>query len=228
MTFPTRLGRIVGLLLLVHMATGLIVPYMLLLPITPGPAGFLETAAGMAQQVRLYVGILAVGGAFPIAISILLWPHVRERTAQFGLWLLLLAGINFALQLIENSHWLSMLSVSQAYAEAGSDTAALKAVGIAVRATWKWVHYSHIFVVVAWLFTFFCVAWRSALVPRALALLGMATCVLHFIGITLPVFAGFQMPLPELFGIPLGAADLALAGWLLLRGLREPHVPVAA
>ena len=46
MTSAQRVGRIIGMLLLVHLATGLIVPYVLLLPLTTPPAGFLETAAG--------------------------------------------------------------------------------------------------------------------------------------------------------------------------------------
>ena len=41
-------GRIIGMLVLVHLASGLIVPYVLLRPLTTLPAGFLEAAAGMA------------------------------------------------------------------------------------------------------------------------------------------------------------------------------------
>jgi hypothetical protein len=44
-----------------------------------------------------------------------------------------------------------MLSVSQTFAEAGPSRAdQFQALGVAIRSAWKWAHYSHIFIVVAW------------------------------------------------------------------------------
>jgi len=212
------------MMLLVHLATGLIVPYVLLQPLTKLPAAFLDTAAAMSSQVRLNVFLLFVGGAISVGISIAAWPVVRERSYRLGLWLLALAVVNFTLQIVENSHWLSMLSVSQAYAEAGAADAGLfLSLGIVVRSAWKWAHYSHILVVVGWIFTLYCLLFRCALVPRALAAIGMVTSVLQVTGITLPVFAGYRMPFPELFGMPLGLANLMLAVWLMTKGFKESH-----
>jgi hypothetical protein len=206
------------------LATGLIVPYVLLRPLTSPPAGFLETAAGMSAQVRLNVLLLFVGGAVSVGISVATWPVVRERSYRLGLWLLALAVVNFMLQIVENSHWLSMLSVSQAYAEAGAaDAGIFQLLGIGVRSAFKWAHYSHILVVVGWLFTLYCLLFRCTMVPRALAAIGMVTSVLHFTGITLPAFAGYGMPFPELFGMPLGLANLVLAVWLMAKGFNEPY-----
>lgn len=56
---------------------------------------------------------------------------------------------------------------------------------------------------------------------RALAGVGMLLCLSHFVGITLPVFAGYRMPFPMFFGAPLSLAILALAGWAMVRGLGE-------
>ncbi len=78
MTSVPRVGRIIGMLLLVHLATGLIVPYVLLLPLTAPPAGFLETAAGMSAQVRLNVLLLFVGGAISVGIAVAAWPAVAS------------------------------------------------------------------------------------------------------------------------------------------------------
>jgi Domain of unknown function (DUF4386) len=224
MTSTRRVGRVIGMMLLVHLATGLIVPYVLLQPLTKLPAAFLDTAAAMSSQVRLNVFLLFVGGAISVGISIAAWPVVRERSYRLGLWLLALAVVNFTLQIVENSHWLSMLSVSQAYAEAGAADAGLfLSLGIVVRSAWKWAHYSHILVVVGWIFTLYCLLFRCALVPRALAAIGMVTSVLQVTGITLPVFAGYRMPFPELFGMPLGLANLMLAVWLMTKGFKESH-----
>lgn len=224
MPLDRHVGRIIGMLLLVHLATGLIVPYVLLRPLTTLPAGFLQTAAGMPALVRFSVLLLFVGGAVSVGISVSAWPAVRERSRGLGLWLLALAAANFTLQIIENGHWLTMLSVSQAYAGAGAADAGLfQSLGIVVRAAWKWAHYSHLLVVVGWLFTLYCLLFRHVLVPRALAAMGMVTSVLQVIGITLPVFAGYRLPFPELFGMPLGMANLVLAVWLMAKGFKEPN-----
>jgi hypothetical protein len=223
MRSATRVGRIIGMLLLVQLATGLIVPYVLLRPLTAPPAGFLGIAAGMSGQVRLNVLLLFVGGALPVGISVAAWPVVRQRSYRLGLWLLAVSVLNFTLQIIENSHWLSMLSLSQAYAEAGgADQELFQSLGIVVRSAWKWAHYSHILVVVGWFFALYCLLFRCSMVPRALAAIGVATTLLHFAGITLPTFGGYLMPLPMLFGMPLGLATLALAAWLMAKGFKEP------
>lgn len=220
MTSAKPVGRILGLLLLVQLATGLIVPYVFL---TPLPPVFLETAAGMSALIRFSVLLLFAGGALSVGISVAVWPAVRERSYKLGLWVLALAVVNFTLQIVENGHWLSMLSVSQAYAKAGAGDAGLfQPLGVVVRSAWRWAHYSHILVVGGWFFTLYCLLFRCAMVPRALAAFGVVTTVLHFIGITLPAFAGYRMPSPELFGMPLGLATLVLAVWLMAKGFREP------
>jgi hypothetical protein len=224
MTISRSSGRAVALLLVVQLVTGLILPYVLLQPVSTPAGAFLNTAAGMAGTLRLCVPMLVVGGAASLAIAVLAWPLVGTAQPRLGLWLIALAAINVTLQLVENAHWMSLLTISQAYAS-GSDPAAFQAVGIAAHAAFRWAHYSHIFIVVAWLFTLFLLLWRGALVPRAIAAFGMATALLHFIGITLPVFGGYRMPLPELFGAPLGLAILVLALWLALKGFADEARP---
>ena len=90
MTSETRAGRIIGVLMLAHLAAGLIVPYAILLPLTKPPAAFLGLAAGMPAQVRLNVLLLFVGGAIPVGISVVAWTVVRGRSKRLGLWLLVL------------------------------------------------------------------------------------------------------------------------------------------
>lgn len=229
MTPAQRVGRIVGLLLLVLLPTGLIVPYIALKPLTTAPAGFLETAAARDGLVRFSVLLLVLGGTLTVAISAGVWPVLRQHSPRLGLWVLALATANFTLQLVENAHWLTMLSVSHGFAAAGTAGAeAYRPIGVAVRSAWRWAHYAHIFVVVGWFGALYGAFFRAALVPRLLAVAGMATCVLHFIGITLPAFAGFQMPQPMLFGMPLAPATLAVAVWLMARGFPAPPPPAGS
>ncbi len=225
MTSAKSAGRLVGMLLIVQLVTGLIVPYVLLRPVQ---ANFLDTAAGSAELLRMCVLALFVGAAVSVAMAVATWPHVRTRSTTLGPWLLVLAAMNFTLQILENTHWLSMLSVSTAYAAAdAADAAQFEPLAVVVRAAWKWTHYSHILVVVGWLFTLYWLLLRCAMVPRVLAIVGMVTCLMQFIGITLPAFGGYSMPMQTLFGMPLGVANLMLALWLLAKGFREPDAASA-
>ena len=218
-------GRVIGMLLLVHLVTGLVVPYVLLGPLTGFPAGFLEPAAGMEYPVRVSVLMLLVGGAVTVGIAVAAWPIFRQHSYALGLWLLALAVVNLTLQVVENCQWLSMLSLSQAYAGTGAEDAKLfQSLGIVVRSAWKWAHFSHILVVVSWILVLYSVLYRGGLVPRALAVIGLVASMLHIAGVTLPVFVGYQMPLPmALFGMPVGLANLALSLWLMAKGFAEPH-----
>ena len=51
MTSWKRAGRLVGVLLLLHLAAGLIVPFIMLQPLV-SPPGFLTTGVGVANQTR--------------------------------------------------------------------------------------------------------------------------------------------------------------------------------
>jgi hypothetical protein len=219
MTTSKSVGQSVGLLLLVQLVAGLILPYVLLQPVSTPAGAFLDNAAGMAGTVRLSVLMLVVGGATSLGIAVIVWPSVRERQHGLGLWLLALAVMNFTLQLIENAQWLSLLTISQAYASAaGGDSATFQIMGVAAHASFRWAHYSHILIVVAWLFTLHLLLYRGAMVPRPIAAFGMGAALLHFIGITLPAFGGYRMPYPDLFGAPLGLASVALALWVMAKG----------
>jgi hypothetical protein len=224
MTSTRDVGRIIGMLFLLHLVTGLVLPYVLLRPMMTPPLGFLENAAGMAGQVRLNVMLLFVGGAVTVGIAAALWPVVRQHSSALGLWLLVLAGTNLSMQAVENSQWLSMLSLSQAYAEAGAAEAGIfPSLAIVVRAAWKWAHYAHLLVVVGWMFVLFGLLYRCRLVPRALAAAGMVTAMLQITGITLPGFLGYRVPFSVFMGMSLGVAYVTLALWLLARGFNDPH-----
>lgn len=219
MTSERSLGRAVGLLLMVQLVTGLILPYVLLMPLSAPADAFLDLGARMAGLVRLSVLMLFVGSAASLAVAIAVWPMVRGPHHQIGLWMLALAVMNCALQLVENAQWLSLLSISQAYAgSSGTDLQILEAVAPLAYASFKWAHYSHILIVVGWLFALYLLLFRSALVPRSIAAFGMLAAMLHFIGITLPAFGGYQMPFPDLFGAPLALSSIVLSLWLMVKG----------
>jgi len=216
-------GRIIGALVLLHVATGLMTPYIMLQSVSAAPASDLAIAAGMETQIRLAVALLFVGGVIPVAIAITAWPVVLPRSRALAQWLLALAVVSLAMQIVENQHFLSLLSLSLEHGRAGDDAAAvLAATAPMVRAAWRWAHYTHLLSIVGWMLLFCGVLFRLALVPRALAAAGIVTTLMQLGGITLPVLLGYRVPFPPAaWGVPLGVAYLGLSLWLMATGFAD-------
>jgi hypothetical protein len=209
-------GRIIGVLLVVQLA-GLIVPFVLLHPMTT--ADFLSNAAGSSSQIKVAVFLLFANCALTIGISIVAFPVVREHSSAAAVLLVAVSAIMFSLQAVDNAHLMSMLSLSQQYVEAGGQDELFQTLAASVRSTRRWVHYSELLTIDAWMFVLYGLLFRFHLVPRALAAFGLLTVLLHFTGITLPLFLGY--PSVTLMGATMALSQLALAAWLLTRGFRE-------
>src|SRR5438132_1764477 len=116
MRSPKSTGRIVGVLLLIHLLTGLVPPYIMLRPLNE-PLKFNANDPGNAFQVRLSVLLLFVGGAITVAIAVAALPVFRQYSSAIAVWVIALAIANFSLQCIENAAWMSMFTLSQGYAK---------------------------------------------------------------------------------------------------------------
>ena len=76
---------------------------------------------------------------------------------------------------MDNVHILSMLSLSQQYAEGGTANVDVwETVATAVRVSRRWAHYTGLLIIDAWFFAFYGVLFRFSLVTRTLAALGLA------------------------------------------------------
>jgi hypothetical protein len=213
-------GRTIGLLLFVQLM-GLILPFVLLLPITT--AEFLENAAEVASQIRVAVLLLFANGALTIGIAIVAFPALCEYGYRMALLLLVVSVTWFTMQAVDNVHLLSMLSLSERYAEGGASNAELFGVlAASARSSRVWAHYTELLVVETWFFVFYGALFRFAVVPRPLAGFGMLMVVLHAAGLTVPMFIGYGS-VPAL-AISLAFSHLAVGGWLVARGF-EPATP---
>jgi hypothetical protein len=211
-------GRFIGILLVLQLS-GLIVPFVLLHPLTTGPRDFLANAAGASLQIRVAVFFLFANCALTIGITVVAWPVFRQHSEAMALWLLAASVIMFALQAVDNVHILSMLSLSQQYAQAGGPNELFQTLAAMVGSTRRWVHFTELLVIDSWIFLLYSVLYRFALVPRALAAFGLLTVMLHFTGIPLPAFLGYSIV--TLMGVTMGLSHLALALWLMVRGFEE-------
>ena len=216
-----RIGPAVGILLLLHLLTGLMTPYILLQQLSR-PLTFAAINSVNGFQIRLAIMMLFVGGALTIVIAITGMPVFRKYSYAMALWLFGLAIANFSLQGGEIAGYMSMFTFSQNYADANAaDVGVYELVGATVRSAWKWIHYTHLLVMVSWMFSLGLMLWKSALVPRIFAVLLLITAVMQITGITLPQFLAYRSPNLMLMGVPLAFAYLGLSVWLMIKGFRS-------
>ena len=90
-----------------------------------------------------------------------------------------------------------------------------------VGATRRWAHLSELALIDGWIFLFYGALYRFAVVPRAVAVFGLATVVLHFIGVPLRGFLGYG-PV-ALMAMPMALSHVTTSIWLVARGFDERH-----
>ena len=115
---------------------------------------------------------------------------------------------------------------SRAEAPRPADGSGAGSAGRTTGSTRRWTHYSELLVIDAWILVLYSLLYGSRLVPRALAAFGLITVMLHFAGITLPLFLGYSSV--TLLGMTMGFSHIALAIWLLVKGFEERNRPLRA
>ena len=227
MSSPRRTGQVIGALIALQFFCGLTLPFVLLRPLTTGVPGFLTSAPENDPQIRLAVFLSFLGAALTVAIAIAAWPLVSRLSPALALWFLVACLVSFSMDAVHNVTVLSMLSLSQRYAETGgADAGMLEAVGVWAASARRWAHFTQLLGFGGWIFLFYAILWRFALVPRVLAILGVAGILLQFAGVTLQGFLG--RPLMTPLAMPLAPIQLAVALWLMVRGFPERHPPIPA
>ncbi len=219
------LGRTIGLLLLAQLA-GLIVPFVLLLPLARGSAEFHALGAAFSTQIKLAVVLLFLNGALTVGISVLAFPLFRQSSHSLAVLLIVASGIMLTLQAVDNAHILSLLSLSQQYALAGGPDELFRTLTSAISSTRRWIHHSELLAIDAWILLLYSILFRFALVPRALVAFGLVTVLLHFTGIILATFIGYS-PV-TLMGASMALGHLVLFGWLVSKGFHEPPLQLGA
>lgn len=220
-------GRTLGVLLLLQLAAALMVPFIMLRPLTVGSPGFLTTAAENSFQIRAAVLLFFVGGALTVSLGVTALPVLRRHGNAWAYWFLVICAVSFTLDAVHNATVMSMLSLSEQYVgEGAAEPAMYVVVGAAVASARRWAHYSQLVAIGGWIFVFYASLFRFALIPRALAALGLVGIVLQFIGVTLLMYLGHSTV--GWMAMPLLPIQITTAVWLMVKGFKEPALASAS
>lgn len=217
MSSNIKMGRIIGALLLLQVAMGILLNFVFTAPLF-GEPGFLINAAPHALQIGQSVLIGLAMGLVSLTVACLLYPIFKRNSPSIALFYFALVCAGFALTVAENISMMSMLSLSKAYAETGGAQEALyQGLRIVVKETRNWTHYLSLLVSGATLFTFYLATLRGSLIPRLLSYIGLLAVCAQIVSISMPVLGGevdFRLI------APLGICQIVLALWLLVKGFQ--------
>ena len=209
---------IIGVLIIAQMAGSALVNFFAEAPLFEG-AGYLVNAASHSNQIAATVFLAILIEATWVAIAILAFPVIAERSTRLALALFAVTIGCLVIGVIENSAVMSMVSVSQAYSTtSASDRAQLEAIRNVVSAARNWPHLlGRMFDGLAAL-VFYVALFRFALIPRAISAVGMVAVGSMLTGLAMPFF-GHPVIFPLL--ALLGLTQLITALWLIVRGFNE-------
>ncbi|HEV7700122.1 MAG TPA: DUF4386 family protein [Pyrinomonadaceae bacterium] len=220
MTTDKAHGRRIGLLLIGQMAAALIFPFVLINALVKGYPDFLTAAPASAGFIRGGVALGVVGAAFTLALAVAMLPVLRQYSRHAAILFIVVCGISSALDLVHNASVLSMLGAAeQLFAKADANNIGVyQAWGAAAASFRRSIHIMQLVAIAGWMSTFYVSLFRYRIIPRALALLGIAGIVSQFVGVTLMMFLGDNTI--TYLAIPLAPIQLIVAGYLIVRGAR--------
>ena len=226
-----RTARVVGALFITATAAGLLGTVL-----TGSIVGAPEYLVQMAADKNLIVlGALLklVAAAASAGIAMALYPVLRKHNEGLALGSVGFRLIEAVFYSVGALGLLSLLSLGQEYASAGSQAApTLQVLGTSILAVRNWAG----FVVGV---TFFClgaamyyyVLYRSRLIPRWLSAWGLAGLALLF-SMVLSIAFGESSSGPSgmqlLLAIPIGLQEMVLAVWLIVKGFNTPALASVA
>ena len=212
-------GRAIAIIMIAQAGIAPVVNFVLIGPVTKAP-GFLINAATHATEMRLAAMLWLLSGALSIGIAAIAISVIRKFSDPMATWVLAVTIAGVLTTIAESVSFLTMLSVSQQYAQAAASLDTYQALAKVVGSARGWIHYSNLLLGTATVAVLNIALFRFSLVPRWLSAFGVLGATLGAIAVIRPMI-GYSQILQLL--TPPGLAQLALLVWLLVRGFREPR-----
>ncbi len=219
-----NMGRILGVLLLIHFILGILINQFLLGPII-FTSDFLTNVSANTTQVILSVLLGLIGSALSVGMAVLLLPMFKKCSKGIAFWYLSFSIIGFTVSLIDNTSVLSILSLSQEFVKSeATNVNYFENLGALLYATRWWTHYLDMLIAIFALPVFYYVLYNLKLVPRFISIWGLIGVALMLTGILLTIFDQGTHDTEMMLLVPLGLNRLFLAIWLLTKGFNSSEI----
>jgi uncharacterized membrane protein len=184
---------------------------------------FLSAAATKSNQIVLGAVFELILACANIGTGIMLYPHLRKVNESLGLGYALFRLLEVLFILIGLLSMLSIVALSREYMNHAEDAAYLRTNAYLLKTIhgWSFILGPH-FMLGVNTFIYSALFYRSELVPRKLAIMGMSGAVLIFSASILEMFSiidTFSAYL-VIMALPIAVYEMVLAGWLISKGFR--------
>jgi hypothetical protein len=219
-------ARIVGVLFIIATVTA-ILGLLFYQPILTGP-DYLMNGAAHKNQVILGALMELILACAAIGTAIGLFPVLRPYSERIALGHLFFRFLEAVIITIGIVAVLSLLTLSQAFvAAAAPDASAFHASGTLLRAVKDWTFMlGPLFMLGVNTLMYSYLLYKSKLVPRPLAVLGLTGATLVF-GYAMLVMFGVAVQGSAPFvilALPIAAYEMILAGWLIVKGFNPTAI----
>ena len=200
-------------------------------PILTGP-DYLVNGAAHHDQIILGVLMELILVCTAIGTAIGMFPVLKpygERTALGHLFFRFLEAVVISIGIVAI---LSLSTLSQAFVAAATpDVTTFHAIGTLLHTVYKWTFaLGPLFMLGVNTFMYSYLLYKSKLVPRPLAGLGLTGATLVLVAALLVLFGVYpQLSVPvTLLALPIASYEMILAGWLIVKGFNSSALASAS
>ncbi|WP_160719494.1 DUF4386 domain-containing protein [Bacillus sp. USDA818B3_A] len=215
-------AKIVGVLFILAAVTA-VIGLLLYDPILNGP-DYLIKGAEYANQVTLGALMELILVVSAVGTATTMFPILRKYNETIALWHMCFRFLEAIIITIGVISMLSLLTLSQEYAAAGApDIASFQTSGIVLKAIHAWTFMlGPLFMLGINTMMYSYIFYKTELVPRFIAILGMTGAALVFIYGLLVLFGVIeQISVWSILSLPVAANEMILAVWLIVKGFNE-------
>jgi len=174
---------------------------------------YLTRASSHADQLIVGALLLVAAGVSVVTIPALLFPILRRHDEGIALCYLGIRILEAVTLIVDAVALLVLVTLSRAYPPGGPPSS-LWASGALLQGAQHWAFLLNPVVFGVGALLFYSLLYRSRLVPRWLSGWGFVGGVLVFAFGLMGMFGGVSM----LWAVPIGVQEMALAGWLIVKG----------
>lgn len=213
-----KTGRLTGLLFLLIFSIGIVVYQILQGPVLFSD-NFLTTTSENSNEIIVSTLLLCLSGIISIVVATILLPIFKKHSITLAFLYLAFIILNFIAISIDNFSVLSMLELSNAYANSGTDNSNLfTALGNVFSQKHWWTHYLSLLISCFSVFTLYYTLYLSRLIPKVISGFGIVATLLMFIEILFSLF-GSSISMNML--LPIGLIQLIFPLWLIFKGFNS-------
>lgn len=217
MNSDKKIGRIIGILLLLIFVIGVTMYQFLQSPLFA--ADYLTATAAHGNEIIISTLLGILSGLTDILIAVLLLPIFKRYNSSLAYLYLAFCILSSVAICIDNVSVLSLLDLSNEYVKIGSNPSeSFQLVGTLFYEKHFWTHYLSLLMSCFPVFVLYYTLYISKLVPRIFSLFGICAVLLMFIEILGSIF-GNSISMNMM--IPMALIQLLFPIWLVIKGLKS-------